>query len=79
MKAFFSRERGMSFLELRAAMQEQFGKSISAVRVSVGLVTNFADVYHLLRFAQTLLDRTTDDVGAAASEPKHAWTIRDVT
>ena len=33
------------------------GKSSGAVRVSVGMVTNFADVYHFLQFAQGLLDQ----------------------
>ena len=28
-----------------------------ALRVSVGLVTNFADVYHFLQFARTIIDR----------------------
>ena len=31
-------------------------QSGGAVRVSLGLVTNFADVYHLTQFAQTFLD-----------------------
>jgi selenocysteine lyase/cysteine desulfurase len=33
------------------------GKSSGAVRVSVGLVSDFADVYHFLRFAQGFVDR----------------------
>jgi molybdenum cofactor sulfurtransferase len=33
------------------------GKSSGAVRVSVGMVTNFADVYHFLQFVQGLLDQ----------------------
>jgi len=31
-------------------------QSGGAVRVSLGLVTNFADVYRLVQFARTLLD-----------------------
>jgi len=33
------------------------GKTAGAVRVSLGLVTNFADVYRFLKFAQTFVDR----------------------
>lgn len=33
------------------------GKSSGAVRVSLGLVSNFADVYHFIQFAQGLLDQ----------------------
>jgi selenocysteine lyase/cysteine desulfurase len=34
------------------------GKSSGAVRISVGLVTNFADVYHFIRFARGFVDKT---------------------
>jgi selenocysteine lyase/cysteine desulfurase len=63
MREFFQGERGMSFLELREAMWKRFGKSVSAVRVSVGLVTNFADVYKFVQFARGFLDRTVEEVG----------------
>jgi selenocysteine lyase/cysteine desulfurase len=33
------------------------GRKQGALRVSVGLVTNFSDVYHFLLFAQTIIDR----------------------
>jgi len=33
------------------------GKSFGAVRVSVGLVSNFADVYHFVQFAESFVDR----------------------
>jgi hypothetical protein len=29
-----------------------------ALRVSVGLATNFSDVYHFMQFAQTIIDRS---------------------
>ena len=35
------------------------GKSSGAVRVSVGLATNFADVHHFLQFAQGFRDKVT--------------------
>ena len=33
------------------------GRKQGALRVSVGLATNFSDVYHFLQFAQTIIDR----------------------
>ncbi len=33
------------------------GQKQGALRVSIGLATNFSDVYHFLQFAQTLIDR----------------------
>ena len=33
------------------------GRKQGALRVSVGLATNFSDVYHFLLFAKTIIDR----------------------
>ncbi len=33
------------------------GQKQGALRVSIGLATNFSDVYHFLQFAQTIIDR----------------------
>ncbi len=65
MTAFFKDDQGLSFLALRERMQTQFGKSVSAVRISVGLASNFADVYAFLRFACRLMDTTVVEIGPA--------------
>jgi selenocysteine lyase/cysteine desulfurase len=49
----FSGEGAMSWDQFLADLGMQSG---GAVRVSLGLVTNFADVYRLVQFAQTFLD-----------------------
>jgi molybdenum cofactor sulfurtransferase len=49
----FMGEGGMSWDQFLADLGMQSG---GAVRVSLGLVTNFADVYRLVQFAQTFLD-----------------------
>ena len=36
-------------------------KSTGAVRVSVGLVSNFSDVYRFVEFAKTFVDRRVDE------------------
>jgi molybdenum cofactor sulfurtransferase len=41
-------------------------KSTGAVRVSVGLVTTFADVYRVVQFAHRFLDRPAVDIAASA-------------
>ena len=46
-------ERSMSWDTLLADLGMQSG---GAVRISLGLVTNFADVYRLVQFARTFLD-----------------------
>lgn len=40
------------------------GKSSGAVRVSLGLVSNFADVYHFIQFARTFVDRRAEPFSA---------------
>jgi molybdenum cofactor sulfurtransferase len=49
----FKGEGGLSWDQFLGDLGMQSG---GAVRVSLGLVTNFADVYRLVRFAQTFLD-----------------------
>lgn len=50
-------------------------KAPSTVRVSVGLATNFADVYRFVRFARGFLDQTTADLGTPApAGARHALT-----
>ncbi len=49
----FKGEEGLSWDQFLATLGMQSG---GAVRVSLGLVTNFADVYRFVQFAQTFLD-----------------------
>lgn len=65
MAEFFRVRQGLTFLELRERMATRFGKSVSAVRISVGLVSNFADVYAFLRFACRFLESTVAEIGPA--------------
>jgi selenocysteine lyase/cysteine desulfurase len=66
MKPFFQAARGMSYQELADAMLEKYGKNVSSIRVSVGLASNFADVYRFVAFARGFLDRTVEEVGGVA-------------
>jgi selenocysteine lyase/cysteine desulfurase len=63
MQAMFAQAEGIHFQELVAAVYQQHGVDVSAVRVSVGLVTNFADVYRLLRFVAGFQDKTAVSLG----------------
>jgi selenocysteine lyase/cysteine desulfurase len=63
---FFHQGRGLSFESLRRRIHDQYGKDIGALRVSVGLATNFADVYRFVEFARGFIDRSFADVGTAA-------------
>ncbi len=70
MRAFFASDgtfraggQPISFQELRREMHTRFGRDVSAVRVSVGLASNFADVDTFIRFAAGLQDRTIAEIG----------------
>jgi molybdenum cofactor sulfurtransferase len=45
-----------------AYMQRHYGRTAAATRVSVGLVTNFADVYGFLTFVSRLLNKPAADL-----------------
>jgi selenocysteine lyase/cysteine desulfurase len=53
------------------------GKSAGAIRVSVGLVTNFADVYRFAQFASALRDQTRMTIGEATFDIESCRVIRD--
>ena len=77
MLTFFEHGQRVSFMELRKIMQEKFNKSVSAVRVSMGIASNFSDVYHFMRFISGFMNKTADQVGIATYDRKSAHHLRD--
>ena len=53
------------------------GKSAGAIRVSLGIVSNFADVERFLAFADTFRDQTRLAIGAATFDIESCRVIRD--
>ena len=53
------------------------GKSAGAIRVSVGLASNFADVYRFVQFAEGLRDQTRMSVGEVTFDIESCRVIRD--
>jgi molybdenum cofactor sulfurtransferase len=62
------------FLEL---VTSRGGKSAGAVRVSLGLVSNFADAYRFIQFAETLRDQTRLAIGSGTCDIEAGRIIRD--
>jgi molybdenum cofactor sulfurtransferase len=58
----FKNEERMTFEQFLEVIEQHDGKSAGAARISVGLVTNFADVFRLLQFAQGFLDRAATEI-----------------
>ena len=65
----------MSFLELRDRLLAEHDVLVGAVRVSVGVATNFADVYRFMCFMQGFVDRTVDEIGRAELRPSRPLPI----
>jgi len=53
------------------------GKSAGAIRVSLGLVSNFADVERFLQFAASFLDRSAPTLGEVTFDIESCRVIRD--
>ena len=49
------------------------GKEVSAIRISVGMVSTFEDAWHLVQFLKALRNRTCDGIG----QPGEQLHLRD--
>ncbi|MCA9925435.1 MAG: aminotransferase class V-fold PLP-dependent enzyme, partial [Anaerolineales bacterium] len=58
-------------------IQHRGNKSAGAIRISVGLATNFADVYAFMQFASTFRDKTNLSLGQVTFDIENCRTIRD--
>ncbi|MCA9931680.1 MAG: hypothetical protein KC419_24525, partial [Anaerolineales bacterium] len=58
-------------------IQHRGNKSAGAIRISVGLATNFADVYAFMQFAATFRDKTNLSLGQVTFDIENCRTIRD--
>lgn len=63
MARWFHRDEPMSFLELRERLLAERDVVVGAIRISVGVATNFVDVYRFMCFMQGFVDRTFDEIG----------------
>ena len=59
------------------AMQDRGGKSAGAIRVSLGLASNFADVERFVNFAAGLRDQTALTIGAVSFDIASCRVVRD--
>jgi molybdenum cofactor sulfurtransferase len=58
-------------------VQHRGGKSAGAIRISVGLVSNFTDVFTFVRFVSSFRDQTRLAIGAVTFEIETCRAIRD--
>jgi len=67
----------MTLPRFRQFVQHRGGKSAGAIRVSIGLVTNFADVCSFLRLAEDLRDQTRLAIGDVTFDIESCRIMRD--
>jgi hypothetical protein len=58
-------------------IQHRGNKSAGAIRISVGLSTNFADVYRFMHFAAGFRDQTNMNIGEVTFDIQSCRVIRD--
>jgi molybdenum cofactor sulfurtransferase len=64
---YFSNGDGIDFDELRTRMRREHGREVGAVRVSLGMASNFADAYRFVSLLMTFVDRTAAEIDALAN------------
>ena len=77
MQAGFTMGADINLLSFLRLMQERDHKSAGSIRASVGLVTNFADVWHFLRFIAGFRDQTRLTIGDVTFDIESCRIIRD--
>lgn len=77
MLPYFGRAAPVSFLELREQMLAEHDTLVAGIRVSVGVASNFTDVYRLMCFMQGFVDRTVDDIGRVEFVSDNCRIVRD--
>ena len=76
-RAALEADEDMNLRRFLQFITHRSGKSAGAIRVSLGLASNFADVYRFMQFAESLRDQTRMTIGDAASDIESSRGIRD--
>ena len=77
MRAGFSLGAEINLLRFLRLMQERGHKSIGSIRASVGLASNFADVWRFWRFIASFRDQTRLTIGDVSFDIESCRVIRD--
>ena len=77
MRAGFTMGAEINLLSFVRLMQERGHKSAGAIRASIGLATNFADVWRFLRFIAGFRDQTRLTIGDVSFDIESCRIIRD--
>ncbi len=77
MQPWFERAEPVSFLELREQLLAEYDRLVAAIRISVGVATNFTDVFRFMCFMQGFVDRTAEQIGEPEFTSADCRIVRD--
>lgn len=77
MLQFFANSEPVTFNDLREAFVNQLDIHVSAVRISLGIASNFDDCFKLLAFMESFLDQRVDQIGDLEFVADNCRVIRD--
>ena len=77
MEAEFKGGPDLNLPQFIQIIQHRGNKSAGAIRISVGLVTNFADVYRFMNFASRFCNKTNLNIGEVSFDIRSCRAIRD--
>jgi selenocysteine lyase/cysteine desulfurase len=77
MRAGFAQGAAISLPRFLEVMQHRGGKSAGAIRVSLGVASNFADAERFLQFAAGFRDQTALTIGTVTFDIESCRVIRD--
>jgi hypothetical protein len=72
-----NKEADMTLPRFMQIIQHRDNKSAGAIRVSMGLATNFSDLYRFIQFATAFKDQTTLSIGQVKFDIESCRVIRD--
>jgi molybdenum cofactor sulfurtransferase len=73
----FNQPTGMSFDDFYEWARNEHNRNPSTIRISVGLATNFADVYAFMQFLESFIDKSEAEIQDVEVEYTIYSTIRD--
>jgi selenocysteine lyase/cysteine desulfurase len=71
---YIREDSGMDFDALRLHIRSRHGIEVGAIRISLGVASNFADLFRLVRFVGAFRDKTAAEIGGAAARQNGART-----
>lgn len=77
MNSGFSGGKRMDYPYFLSILEHQDGKSAGAIRVSMGVASNFNDVYQFVAFIKTFLDQSSQKIGRVSFDIQTCRRLRD--